>query len=54
MTHIEFIGWTVVIIGIIVNTGINIVRSRRNTQNQQILIDELEALRKELNDRKKD
>lgn len=52
MTHIEFIGWAVVIIGIIVNTGINIVRSRRNTQNQQIVIDELEALRKELNDRK--
>lgn len=52
MTHIEFIGWAVVIIGIIVNTGINIVRSRRNTQNQQIVIDALEALRKELNDRK--
>ena len=52
MTHIEFIGWAVVIIGIIINTGINIVRNKRNTQNQQIVIDELEALRKELNDRK--
>lgn len=54
MTHIEFIGWVVVIIGIIVNTGINIARNKRNAQNQQIVIDELEALRKELNDRKKD
>lgn len=52
MTHIDFIGWVVVVIGIIVNTGINIAKSKRNAQNQQIIIDAIEALRKELNNRK--
>lgn len=53
MTRIEFVGWLVIIIGIVVNTILNIVRSRRTHQNQQIIIDELEALRLELKERDK-
>lgn len=53
MTRIEFIGWCIIIIGVILNTILNIVRSKRSRQNQQILIDELEALRLELKKRDK-
>lgn len=56
MTRIEFIGWCIIIIGVVLNTILNIVRSkgsRQNQQNQQILIDELEALRLELKERDK-
>lgn len=52
MTRIEFFGWFVIIIGIIVNTILNIVKTKHIQQNQQILIDEIEALRKELNKKK--
>lgn len=52
MTNLELIGWIIVIVGVIINTGINIAKKNHDRQNQQILIDELEALRKELNNRK--
>lgn len=52
MTQIELIGWCIVIVGIVANTIMNINRLRSTRQNQQILIDELEALRKELKDKK--
>lgn len=48
MTRIELLGWFVIIIGISANTILNIVKTKRIQQNQQILIDEIEALRKEL------
>lgn len=53
MTRIEFIGWCVIIIGMITNTILSITRSKRNEQKQQILIDEIEALRLELKERDK-
>lgn len=53
MTRIEFIGWCIIIIGVVLNTILNIARSNRSRQNQQILIDELEALRLELKERDK-
>ena len=52
MSRIEFVGWIVIIIGIIVNTILHIVKTKRIQQNQQILIDEIEALRKELKEKK--
>ena len=52
MTRIELVGWFIVIVGVIVNTIINLKGLRSTKQNQQILIDELEALRKELKDKK--
>lgn len=52
MSRIEFVGWFVIIIGIIVNTILHIVKTKRIQQNQQILIDEIEALRKELKEKK--
>ena len=53
MTRIEFIGWCVIIIGMIANTILNITKAKRNEQNQQIMIDEIEALRLELKERDK-
>lgn len=52
MSRIEFIGWIVIIVGIIVNTILHIVKTKRIQQNQQILIDEIETLRKELKEKK--
>lgn len=52
MTRIELIGWCIVIIGVIVNTIMNLNGLRNTKQNQQILIDEIEALRKELKEKK--
>lgn len=52
MTNLELIGWFIVITGVIVNTGMNVTKNKRSAQNQQILIDEIEALRKELKERK--
>lgn len=52
MSRIEFIGWIVIIIGIIVNTILHIVKTKRIQLNQQILIDEIEALRRELKEEK--
>lgn len=52
MTNLELVGWLIVIAGVITNTGMNIAKNRRSAQNQQILIDEIEALRKELRERK--
>jgi len=52
MTRIELIGWCIVIVGVITNTIMNLTGLRNTKQNQQILIDELEALRKELKDKK--
>ena len=52
MTRIELIGWCIVIAGGIANTIMNLNGLRNTKQNQQILIDELEALRKELKDKK--
>lgn len=52
MTRIEFIGWCIIIVGIIVNTILNIINERRSRQNQQIMIDEIEALRLELKNKK--
>lgn len=51
MTNIELVGCLIVITGVIINTGINIAKNKRSAQNQQILIDELEALRKELREK---
>lgn len=53
MTRIEFIGWCIIIIGMVLNTILNIIRAERTRQNQQILIDEIEALRLELKERDK-
>ncbi len=53
MTRIEFIGWCIIIIGMVLNTILNIIRGERTRQNQQILIDEIEALRLELKERDK-
>ena len=52
MTQIEFVGWCIVIVGVVANTIMNLNGLRSAKQNQQILIDELEALRKELKDKK--
>lgn len=52
MSRIEFIGWIVIIVGIIINTILHIVKTKRIQQNQQILIDEIESLRKELKEKK--
>ena len=52
MTRIELIGWFIIIIGFITNTILNITKGKRDRQNQQIIIDELEALRLELNNQK--
>ena len=52
MTRIELIGWCIVIVGVIANTIMNFHGLRNAKQNQQILIDELEALRKELKAKK--
>mgnify|MGYP001778747486 FL=1 len=52
MTRIELIGWCIVIAGVIANTIMNLNGLRNTKQNQQILIDELEALRKELKAKK--
>ena len=52
MTRIELIGWCIVIVGVIANTIMNFNGLRNTKQNQQILIDELEALRKELKAKK--
>ena len=51
MSRIELLGWFVIIIGIVTNTILNIVKMKRIQQNQQILIDEIEALRKELKEK---
>ena len=53
MTRVEFIGWCIIIIGMVLNTILNIIRAERTRQNQQILIDEIEALRLELKERDK-
>lgn len=53
MTRIEFIGWCIVIIGIVMNTILNVIREKHTWQNQQILVDEIEALRLELKERDK-
>ena len=53
MTMIEFIGWCIVIIGIVMNTILNVIREKHTRQNQQILVDEIEALRLELKERDK-
>ncbi len=54
MTRIEFVGWCIIIVGIIINTIFNIKNERHSRQNQQIMIDEIEALRLELKERNKD
>ena len=52
MTRIELIGWFIIIIGFTTNTILNIIKGKRDSRNQQILIDEIEALRLELKNHK--